>query len=173
MTDRLTASDRSHLRFLEILHYVQAGLWVVMVLWSAVSLLFFQSFFDQMFENALMGPQRGRQVVEVQQVDAEPDEGTPAGPTTRPPMPPGMQEFEAMFDGLFTVIIAVQIGWGLLAGVATLAAGLCLRRRRGRAVIYVASVLNILNIPLGTALGVFTFIVIGRPTVSAAFDESP
>lgn len=173
MTDRLTASDRSHLRSLEILHYVQTGLWVAMVVWSGVSLLFFQSFFDRTFENALAGPQRGRQIVEVQPVDTEPGDTAPAGPTNPPPVPPGVQEVQSMFQGFFSTIIAVQAGWGVVAGMATLAAGLCLRRRRGRAVIYVASVLNLLNIPLGTALGIFTFLVLGRPTVSAAFDEAP
>ena len=172
MTDRLTASDRSHLRILEILHYVQAGLWLIMILWSAVSLILFRPMFDRTFENALRGPQPAQQVLEAQPTDVESGETPPSGPQTPPPVPPGMQEMQSVFSGLFTTIVAVQMGWGVVAGIATLAAGLGLRRRRGRVAIYVASALNLLNVPLGTALGVFTFIVMSRSTVSAEFDAS-
>lgn len=47
-----------------------------------------------------------------------------------------------------------------------------LRKRKRRILIYVASALMCTSVPLGTLLGVFTFIVLGRPSVKALFDAS-
>ena len=46
-----------------------------------------------------------------------------------------------------------------------------LRQRRGRAFCQIVAGLTCLSFPLGTALGVFTFIVLGRPSVRAAFGD--
>ena len=73
------------------------------------------------------------------------------------------------------------IGWilvliGILAttvmgaiGALQLQAGRCLRRRRSKTLILVAAAVSCLMMPFGTVLGIFTFIVLGRPTVEAAF----
>lgn len=78
-------------------------------------------------------------------------------------------------------------GPGVIGGIAFLAIGgfvllLCiaggildclaaqgLARQRRRTLIYVMAAIACLYVPLGTVLGVFTFIVISRPTVKAAF----
>lgn len=64
-------------------------------------------------------------------------------------------------------LIGLGLGW-LNAGLS-LYAGKCLRERRNWNWVMVASCLHCLNMPLGTALGVFTIIVINRPSVRAQF----
>ena len=74
--------------------------------------------------------------------------------------------------GLFFVIIGVVVATAiaLFAGLQLYAAR-CLRLRRSRALCLVAAVVACLQIPLGTALGVFTFIVLGRPSVQSLFTD--
>ena len=60
----------------------------------------------------------------------------------------------------------------LISGVITLVtylAGQSLMQRRNLILIYIVSGIACLNVPLGTILGVFTFIVLARPQVKEAF----
>jgi hypothetical protein len=46
-----------------------------------------------------------------------------------------------------------------------------LRKRRHRTLSFVMACLTCINIPLGTALGVFTLVVLSRPSVKALYDQ--
>ena len=68
--------------------------------------------------------------------------------------------------------------WGMIAGAALMSlvsiainvqAGRMLAQKAGRGWIIAACCLNVLSIPLGTALAVFTLITINRTDVSQAF----
>jgi hypothetical protein len=62
-----------------------------------------------------------------------------------------------------------------IAGVLTLCliwSGYCLRKRRLRVLSMLVAVVSCLFFPLGTALGVFTLIVLNRPAVKAVFGAS-
>jgi hypothetical protein len=77
----------------------------------------------------------------------------------------------------------VEMGWifafigGVIAllsvalGVCLIIAGRSLTARRNRTFCMVVAGINCLNVPLGTLLGVFTFIVLLRPSVAAQFDR--
>jgi len=77
----------------------------------------------------------------------------------------------------------VEMGWvfafigGVIAlisaaiGVCLIIAGRNLTARRNRTFCMVVAGINCLNVPLGTLLGVFTFIVLMRPSVAAQFDR--
>lgn len=62
----------------------------------------------------------------------------------------------------------------ILLGVATMGANLlaaqALRNRTHRTLCLFTAVANLTQFPLGTLLGAFTFIVLGRPAVRAAFE---
>jgi len=62
---------------------------------------------------------------------------------------------------------AVLIGW--ITGALTVIAGRDLTRRKGYRLAFVMACLNCLHMPLGTALGVFTLLVLTRPSVKAMF----
>jgi hypothetical protein len=65
---------------------------------------------------------------------------------------------------------AVLLGWTL--GILTIHAGRCLTRRKSYTLAFVLACLNCLHAPIGTALGIFTIIVLSRPSVKALFGVS-
>jgi hypothetical protein len=69
------------------------------------------------------------------------------------------------------VVVFYVVGGVMSLGmfVGNVLAGIFLQKRINRVFIMVVSVLNCLNIPLGTTLGVFTLIVLMRPSVTNLF----
>lgn len=70
--------------------------------------------------------------------------------------------------------IFVGLGLAIFLAAATLAAmrfwtAVSLKRRKSRAFCLVVAGLSCLEFPYGTALGVFTFMVLGRPSVMQLF----
>jgi hypothetical protein len=70
--------------------------------------------------------------------------------------------------------IFVGIGLAIFLVAATFAAmrfwtAVCLKRRRSRTFCLVVAALSCLEFPYGTTLGVFTFMVLGRPSVIQLF----
>jgi hypothetical protein len=79
--------------------------------------------------------------------------------------PPG--EFFAMFK-IFYIVAGT---WFLLGGVANLVSAVYLRQRKGRIFSMVVAGFNCLHMPLGTVLGVFTFIVLSRDSVIRLYEN--
>jgi hypothetical protein len=71
-----------------------------------------------------------------------------------------------IFIGVASLIIALY--WSI--GLMLIQAGSCLRQRKWRTFCLVAAGAACLMQPIGTVLGVFTFIVLLRPSVRAAFE---
>jgi len=88
----------------------------------------------------------------------------PPGPAGGPP-PAAIGGVFAVFGAIFTLV-------GLAVTVALVFSGLGLRRRRRRTLSFVVACLVCINIPFGTLLGVFTLIVLSRPSVKALYDQS-
>ncbi len=65
---------------------------------------------------------------------------------------------------------AVTIGWTMAAII--LAAGRMLARKRRYLFCLIVAGIECVFVPLGTILGVFTIIVLGRPSVKAAFEAN-
>jgi hypothetical protein len=70
-----------------------------------------------------------------------------------------------VFGGIGLFIILLSAVWVVL----DLLAGRYLAEARNRGFCMVVAALNCLSVPLGTALGVFTFVVLARPSVEARF----
>lgn len=83
--------------------------------------------------------------------------------------PPGI---EAMPWFFIAVGIFISLWLWLLAALS-IATGRSMGQRRRHVLCIVGSALILLNMPLGTALGVFSLIVLLRPSVQAAFKRSP
>ena len=81
---------------------------------------------------------------------------------------PGQPELVgAMFVGIATLMIAM---FWISAGL-TIYAGRCLVARRRRTLCFVVAVLSCVFLqPIGLVLGIFSIIVLNRPSVKAAFD---
>ena len=85
---------------------------------------------------------------------------------------PGHEQPPAFLGGFFIVAGVVAFLLTALVAGLTIYAGMCLQQKKNSTLIYVAAALNCLHVPLGTALGIFTFIVMSRPSVKALFDGS-
>ncbi len=85
------------------------------------------------------------------------------------------QQFaEGQMQFLGTVFVVVGIAAILLGWIVALLlaiAGRKLATRRGRVFCIVVAALSCFSFPLGTALGVFTLIVLMRPSVQALFEQ--
>jgi hypothetical protein len=74
--------------------------------------------------------------------------------------------------GLLFVIIGgtvMLLGWTLAA--LKIYAGYCISKRKKRIFCLVIAVISCLGIPVGTVLGVFTFIVLMRPSVKDLYSQ--
>jgi hypothetical protein len=71
---------------------------------------------------------------------------------------------------IFRWFLVVFVVWFLVGAVGNLLSGLFLRARRHRTFSMVIAAINCLHIPIGTALGVFTFIVLGRESVRKLYE---
>ena len=87
----------------------------------------------------------------------------PPNPGQEPP-PPFIGWIFGAF-GLLMFVIAVTLG------VLKFIASRRLKQRRSRVFCMVVAVLSCLAIPYGTILGVFTFLVLGRPSVLRLFED--
>jgi hypothetical protein len=87
----------------------------------------------------------------------------PASPTA-PGMPP---QFGYLF--LFMGSAAVLIGWSV--GILTILSGRAIIRRKWRIFSFVMAGVNCASVPFGTVLGVFTFVVLLRPSVRAQYPQ--
>jgi hypothetical protein len=84
---------------------------------------------------------------------------------------PGDAEGAAVVGGVIAVmgILFLLIGWTI--GGLTILAARSIQQRRRRTLTLVIAVLHCLWIPIGTLLGVFTFIVLMRPSVERLYSS--
>jgi hypothetical protein len=95
------------------------------------------------------------------------------------PVPPGASAPAVTAPGvpdeifmLLTVIyIIAGLGIGLIAA-GNIMAGFWLKKQVRRGLTYAVAALNCACFPFGTVLGVFTFIVLNRPTVAMTYDAN-
>lgn len=78
---------------------------------------------------------------------------------------------DAFTGGIFAFAGLVFILFAWTLGVLSWMAAGRIAQRRGLKFLYVASGLNCLWMPFGTALGVFTLVVLTRPTVRVQFPD--
>lgn len=74
---------------------------------------------------------------------------------------------------IFIALGGVFFMIGVVAAVLNFIAGRALARRERRTLCLVVAALNCLHMPFGTLLGVFTLIVLARPSVKQLFENSP
>ena len=134
------ALDADHLRLLEIGFYISGGLSVLRFLWFLIIGIFFC-------------------VVGFGAKFAAHD-GYAGSHGNAPPA-----VVFIIMAGVFGTIVFLS----LLFAVLEIYAGCCLKNRRHPILVQVVAAFYCLSIPWGTALGVFTFIVLNRPSVKPLF----
>lgn len=136
-------SDRQHLSVLSLLHYVHGGLLLVGSLFPLLFMglgIFF-----------LVAP--------------------PVVPTPGPNQPPGPEPgaIFAMVGGMYAAMGGIGVLYCWLLAAASIAAGRWLGRYRSWKACNIASGICCFDIPIGTVLGIFSILVLQRPTVKAMF----
>ena len=152
--------DEEHLRLLSLFYYVMAGIIGVTGL-----LFLFHIFMGLAIVGGTMGPTSG--------VAVAPNTFPGAPPTGFPTASPHPNTMPPSFGWLFVVMGAFALLASEVTAFLSFLAGRALAKREKKMLIQVVAGLLCLNVPLGTALGVFTFIVLGRPTVVPLFDSRP
>ena len=87
-----------------------------------------------------------------------------------PPLPPkGGEAFPAAFAWVFIVMGAIFFLFGWAFAISLAISGRRLGRRTHHTYCFVVACLSTIFFPFGTALGVFTIIVLSRPSVKTLF----
>jgi len=81
---------------------------------------------------------------------------------------PPPEDLLKAFQGMYVFFAGVCI----VGGVINFLSGRYLMQKKNRMFSMVVAGLNCLNMPLGMILGVFTFVVLLRPSVQALYEES-
>src|SRR5580704_13977775 len=89
--------------------------------------------------------------------------GLSANPGQQPPAFIGW-----IIGGIGTALFLFMI----LMAAAKFRAGLCIKKRKSRTFCMIVAGISCIEVPYGTILGVFTFIVLGRESVMRLFDSS-
>lgn len=82
------------------------------------------------------------------------------------PNAPPPQQFWVAFEIMYAFLAFMITTFGVL----NLISGLCIRARKYRMFSLVIAGLNCLQVPLGTMLGIFTFVVLLRDSVRETYD---
>ena len=87
------------------------------------------------------------------------------------PPPPGQMRAPPMeaFGAIFVLLGVCGMAVMLAIGACQFLVGQRLKERRSFNFVFVCAVLSCLSVPFGLMLGIFTLLVINRPTVKAAF----
>jgi hypothetical protein len=88
-------------------------------------------------------------------------------PPSKDPPPPEVLE---MLAGFFAVMGVIVILLSTLVAVLTAWSAYSIHQRRNRVWVLVVGAFHLLSMPFGTALGVYTIIVMTRPGVKAWFE---
>lgn len=83
------------------------------------------------------------------------------------PGEPGPEVFAGLVVGVCVALVVLSA----VCGVLQYMAGRRLREYRARGFCQIVAGLSCLSIPIGTVLGVFTFVVLNRPSVRALFQD--
>jgi hypothetical protein len=87
---------------------------------------------------------------------------------SEPKAPPGAE----MVGGFFAVIGTIVVLVALTGAICCFLSARFLKQRRNRTFSQVVAALCCLHIPLGTALGVFTFIALAKPEAEELYAEA-
>jgi hypothetical protein len=139
--------DAEHLKILSICHYV----------WGAISTVFSMC--------GLMYVFMGLAFTNDPSFFNNTNSGSGAGGANQPPP----EWFGYMMVGMGTVVVLL----GSLVGGLTIYSGRCIARRRNRTFSMAMAGVNCLSMPVGTVLGVFTFMVLTRDSVRALYTAQP
>ncbi len=138
-------TDQEHLKLLGVFSFVIAGLGLGGLAFLGVHYLIMSTAFDNpaMWQKSM----------------AEQRNAPPFDPT--------------QFFHIFRYFYLLFAAWGVASIIANTIAGFCLLNSRDRTFCMIVAGFNCINFPFGTALGVFSLIVLVRESVRLRFRDTP
>ena len=136
--------DDENLNLLAIFHYVMAG-----ILSLGIIFIIFHYMVVSVF---VLNP-------EIWEANSASSGGGPSAPPA---------ELGMMIRGMYTFSALVVV---ILVGI-NIAAARFLKKRKNRTFILIVSGFNCMNLPFGTALGIFAFIVLMKPHIADLFERN-
>jgi len=150
--------DLEHLKLLAIGHYLYGGLTMAC---SSFFIIYIVLGYMTLKNPAMFTPPAA-----TRPASTAPSAPVPPRAPVPPPGPPP-QMLGWLFAGMGTT--GVVVGWA--TGILSIISGRCIRKQRARLFSMVVAGLNCLNVPLGTALGVLTYLVLLRDSVVRMYRE--
>lgn len=178
-----TLADDSHMQTLSVLHYILCGFGLLGIVFLIIHFAFMATFFNMASKTP--SPKKTPTIIVKQHSSTESQMTEQAGapldtigttaatltPSTTTPTPPASTPAPFPEEALW-VATAFYIFFGLLIvafSAGNVLSGLWIKKRNNRTFSFVVAAMNCIQFPFGTALGIFTFIVLSRPSVETAY----
>jgi hypothetical protein len=84
-----------------------------------------------------------------------------------------VRDLPRKYETFFLIVLGAWIAICVIAALFCFVNARCLRSHRNRTFSVVVAALQCVAMPLGTILGIFTIVVLGRPSVVELYGESP
>ncbi|MES2980831.1 MAG: hypothetical protein V4727_00840 [Verrucomicrobiota bacterium] len=173
---QLNSQDEAHLKVISICHYVMAGFYLLGIGFIILHFMM-MSFFFRMAEAEHNNTTAAPAPLIVENTSPAPTEGIPEIQviTPAPTVPPAVSPSAAFPKEIipFFIFFYVVIGVILVAlCVCNALSAHYIRKRKNRIFSFIIAGINCMQFPLGTALGVFTFIVLTRESVKMTYSAN-
>lgn len=169
---RVNLQDESHLHTISICHYVMAGFYLLGIGFVIVHFIIMSFVFRMAEAEQTMATSTPGTPIVVPSSPAPGDPSSVSGlppTTTAPPVVTTPSGFPKEIIPIF-IIFYIAIGVFLVAlCVCNALSGYYIKKRKNRIFSFIIAGLNCMQFPLGTALGVFTFIVLTRESVKMSY----
>ncbi len=169
--------DESHLHMLSIFHYVLGGLCILGLFFIILHFVIMTSVFGIVSKMPPPSPTATPPTVVEMTGEAETVVETEELSTSPAPVAPTPSTAPAHFPGLPKEAMAIMITFyaifGLLAcamAAANFMSARYIKKRKNKTFSIVVAAINCLQMPFGTILGVFTIIVLMRPSVQSGYE---
>lgn len=180
------AQDESHLKVISVCHYVMAGFYLLGIGFVILHFML-MSFVFTMAEPAHATTTATPAPHIVESTPPATTEVVPEGETssnnpsellgvppdaTAPPSAPAAAPFPKEIMPFFIIFYVVMGVFLVALCVCNALSGHYIRKRKNRLFSFIIAGLNCMQFPLGTALGVFTFIVLTRESVKMVYSAN-
>lgn len=171
---QINAQDEAHLKVISICHYVMAGFYLLgigFVILHFIAMSFVFKMAEAKHSKATAVPVASPIV---ESSSSTPTEGIPEiqviSPTpSAPPAMPSSAAFPKEIIPFFMIFYVVISCFLIALCVCNALSGHYIRKRTNRVFSFIIAGINCMHFPLGSALGVFTFIVLTRESVKMAY----
>lgn len=161
--------DESHLNLLSIFHYILGGFCVLglgFIILHFVMMTFFFKMSSTTTASSTQASYRSPVVVETIETGLTPTTATSSVPAT------STAQFSGFPKGMMAAMVGFYVVFGLLAAAmatANFMSGKFIKLRKNKTFSIVVAAINCVQMPFGTVLGIFTIIVLMRPSVQSSY----